>query len=107
MGKAAYSQPDGDAFGLSALRLDAGKRPPARGHRRLPAVDAGQLRFTTIVRTSNVVIPGLNFTHCHSGAARGAEPGISRFRARARARPGMTKAPPSVNSGDSGDIFRG
>src|ERR1700730_9515234 len=45
MGKAAYSQPDRDAFGLPALRLDAGKRPPPRGHRRLPAVDAGQLSF--------------------------------------------------------------
>src|SRR5713101_2298192 len=45
MGKAAYPQPDGDAFGLPALRLDSGKRPPARGHRRLPALDAGQLSF--------------------------------------------------------------
>jgi len=41
MGKAASAEPDGDAFGLPAVRFDAGERPPARGHRRLPAVDAG------------------------------------------------------------------
>ena len=41
MGKAASPQHDGDASGLSAPRLDAGQRPPASGHRRLPAVDPG------------------------------------------------------------------
>src|ERR1700722_1185135 len=51
MGKAASAEPDGDAFGLPALRFDAGERPPARGHRRLPAVDAGELNLT-------IVIPG-------------------------------------------------
>src|SRR6266403_569952 len=54
LGKAAYSQPDGDADGLPAPRLDPGRRPPPQGHRRLSALDARKLTLT----------------HRHSGAAR-------------------------------------
>ena len=36
-------EPDGHALGLSPLRLDAGQRPPSRGHRRLPGLDARKL----------------------------------------------------------------
>ena len=36
-------EPDGNAARLSALRLDAGERPPSEGDRRLSAVDARQL----------------------------------------------------------------
>jgi hypothetical protein len=38
-----YSQPDGDTDGLPAPRLDPGRRPPPQGHRRLSALDAGEL----------------------------------------------------------------
>ena len=43
MGKAASAEHDRHARGLSSVRLDAGERPPAQGHRRLPALDAGKL----------------------------------------------------------------
>ena len=43
MGKAACAEHDRHARRLSSARLDTGKRPPARGHRRLPALDARKL----------------------------------------------------------------
>src|SRR6266550_3961549 len=43
LGKAACSQPDGDADGLPPPRLDPGRRSPPQGHRRLSAVEAGEL----------------------------------------------------------------
>src|SRR6266478_1805879 len=45
LGKAAHSQPDGYANGLPASRLDPGSRPPPQGHRRLSALEAGELKF--------------------------------------------------------------
>ena len=44
MGKAACAQSDRHARGLPPVRLDTGQRPPPQGHRRLSAVDAGELK---------------------------------------------------------------
>ena len=71
----------GTPSGLPSVRLDAGERPPACGHRRLPALDAGKLKHSHR-------IPSFR-------GARQREPGISRIAreipgSRLRA-PGMTR----------------
>ena len=47
VGKAARPEHDRHARGLSSLRLDARKRPPPQGDRRLPALDARKLRSSS------------------------------------------------------------
>src|SRR5580692_1938771 len=55
MGKAARAEYDRHAERLSAVRLDARKRPSPEGHRRLSALDAGQLSRLLSLRPRAII----------------------------------------------------